>query len=208
MFRLIVLVSCIVVVMTMAVHGQVVAEQNPAKSGAETAGVQEAKKTETANPTFYEQLQHYYEQAKESGATTTSSAAHWFAEQYELTTKSASETASSATTWVTDLYSSAVESGETTAGNAKDWVVDDISKIGTWQYKVVLVGASARAMEEKLNKLGAERWEAFSVKEVPTSRGSFLISLKRPHRSYLRQLPAKDLLKLVPLFQGEGDASE
>lgn len=208
MIRLVVLAICFDVMMTMALHGQAVAEQNPTKSGVETAGAAEAKKAETASPTFYEQLQHYYEQAKESGSTTTSSAAHWFAEQYELTTKSASETAGSATKWVTDLYSNAVESGETTAGNAKDWVVDDISKIGTWQYKVVLVGASARAMEEKLNKLGAERWEAFSVKEVPTSRLNFLISLKRPHRSYLRQLPAKDLLKLVPLFQGEGDASE
>ena len=106
------------------------------------------------------------------------------------------------------MKSGPVESGETTAGTAKDWVVDDISKIGTWQYKVVLVSASVSVMEDTLNRFGTERWEAFSVKEVPTSRGSFLISFKRPHRSYLRQLPAKDLLKLIPLLQSEADANE
>ena len=208
MFRRVVVATCFFVSTNVSLHGQVIAEQNPTKGKAELVATEVTTKTEAANPTFYEQLQHYYEQAKDSGSTTTNSAAHWFAEQYELTTKSASETAGSASKWVTDLYSNAVESGETTAVSAKDWVVDDISRIGTWQYKVVLVGASPRAMEEKLNKLGAERWEAFSVKEVPASRGSFLISFKRPHRSYLRQLPAKDLLKLVPLFQGDSDINE
>ena len=154
-----------------------------------------------AEPNFYEQLHRYYERAKDSGTTTANSAAHWFADQYERTSKSASETTGDASNWISELYQKAANAGETNAKSVKDWVVEDISKIGTWQYKVIKIGKTPNFVEGVLNRLGAQRWEAFAVGAGPQPT-STLVYLRRPHRSYLRQLPAKDLVRLLPLLHG------
>ena len=163
--------------------------------------------TEQAEITFLGTLQQYYEQAKDAGTTTANSAGQWLGEQYEYATGGASKAANNTTGWLTKQYNNAVAAGETSATSAKDWVADDLGKIGTWQYKVMRLPAASRRLEIEMNKLGNQRWECFSVREVDSV---YVVAyFKRPHRSYLKQLPAKDLLKLFPLLQdGNGDATE
>ncbi len=97
-------------------------------------------------------------------------------------------------------------SGKTTAATARDWVLDDLGKIGTWKYKVVEIQSpNARLVETELNQLGAQRWEGYAVQ---TQANQVVLYHKRSHRSYLRFLPAKDLLRLVPLLPGDGDTAE
>ncbi len=153
-------------------------------------------------PTFLQQLQESYQQAKDAGLTTANSAGHWLSEQYDGATRSASSATNSATRWVSGMYGEAVKAGDTTARSATEWVSEDVGKIGTWQYRVVKVEVAK--VEAKLNEMGAQRWECFSVnwEGMPT------LVFKRRHRSYLQQLPAKDLLKLIPMLQGGDDSAE
>ena len=190
---------------------------NTSASVAQDAGVKpegqlkppgnEPQVEEVAKKGFLEHLQEYYEDAKEAGKTTADSAGHWLAEQYEYATDSASKATNSTTEWITKQYDHAFEAGETTATSAKDWVVDDLGRIGTWQYKVVVLPSASLLLEKEMNKLGNQRWECFSVRSVNAVKVTAYF--KRPHRSYLKQLPAKDLLKMVPLLQGgEADTAE
>lgn len=152
-------------------------------------------------PTFLGQLQDYFEQAKDAGTTSASSASQWLAEQYDSASTSAADTTDTTVSWLTEMYDGAVKSGDTTARSAKEWVISDIGHIGTWQYKVVKVSIKAGTLEKELNLLGKQRWECINVlmdKTLPR----YVVTLKRPHRSYLKQLPAKELLRLLPLLNG------
>ncbi len=156
--------------------------------------------------TFWDQAQRLYVKAKDSGTTTASSTADWVAELYDRATTSTQAAGQSSTKWITEKYIEAVASGETTAATARDWVLDDLGKIGTWKYKVVEIQSpNARLVETELSQLGAQRWEGYAVQ---TQANKVVLYLKRSHRSYLRYLPAKDLFRLVPLLQGDGDAAE
>lgn len=119
---------------------------------------------------------------------------------YDNVVKSGSEAGEQSAQWVTRMYNQAKEAGETTAGNAKDWLTEDWNNMGLWSYRVVLVeDTTPEAVEEKLNELGRNRWECYSV--VPAGNGVSLY-LKRPARSVIRNLPARELLRLLPLLGG------
>jgi hypothetical protein len=163
--------------------------------------VKESPPPAVPESTLWEQAQGLYEQAKRSGSTTAASAADWVGELYDSATGSAQDATAATTNWISGQYQNALKAGETTAKTTKEWVVDDLSKIGTWQYKVVNHSDSSARIEKKLNELGDLRWECFSVHY--SSGGDTTLFLKRRHRSYLQQLPAKDLLRLAPLLGGE-----
>lgn len=167
---------------------------------AQVATKQQENEQPTRTVTLWEQAQRLYDQASQSGATTATSAADWVGELYDGTTKNAQGAANATSTWISNQYNNAVKTGETSATTAKEWVVDDLRKIGTWQYKVV--GNSIADVEDTLNTLGAERWECFAVQNRNAS--NVRLYLKRRHRSYLQQLPAKDLLRLAPILKGTG----
>ena len=176
-----------------------------AKRGKTTAG--DKPMPAKPQPTFWQQAQQLYEQAKVSGTTTATSTADWVAELYDSAVTGTQSAAQSSTDWITHKYNEALEAGETRAKSSKDWVMEDLGKIGTWQYKVAVVMSTPQRVERELNQLGAERWECFAVREIEGERRTTLY-LKRPHRSYLRYLPAKDLLRLAPLLTPGGDVAE
>ncbi len=92
-----------------------------------------------------------------------------------------------------ELYEKARESGEKVPENIKEWIKEDIKKIGTWEYKIVLID-SKRSIEKELNELGKERWECFWIER---KENGFSLFLKRPVKNYLKAIPAKHLLKLI-----------
>lgn len=108
-----------------------------------------------------------------------------------------------ATEFVTNAYQTAKEKGETEITNARDWVMDDLKKGGAWEYKVLtLTDAGAADAEEQLNNLGSGRWECYAVVPVGATR---TYHFKRPVRSMIRNLPAKELLRLLPLLGGDDE---
>lgn len=170
-----------------------------------TASATAENASAASEATFLQQLQQYYQDAKDAGTTSATSAAQWLGEQYETTTVNASEATSTATKWVTDQYNRAVSAGDTSAKNATKWVVDDIGKIGTWEYKIHRARGVDADAERQLNDLGRNRWECYAVSRV--GKGESVFYFKRPHRSYLQQLPAKDLLRLAPLLNGAAESA-
>ncbi len=93
-----------------------------------------------------------------------------------------------------ELYEKAKESGEKVPEDIKDWIKEDINKIGTWEYKIAFLDAESN-LEKELNKLGKDRWECFWIEKRENGLKLFL---KRPVRSYLKTIPTKHLLKLIP----------
>lgn len=77
----------------------------------------------------------------------------------------------------------------------KNWVVDDVKKIGDWQNRVVKVEVSdPKAIEERLNSLGEERWECFFVERV---EGHLMFYFKKSRISYLNKASKGDFGKLI-----------
>ena len=148
-------------------------------------------------------LKTLYDKAKSTGKTKADTTKQWLAEAYEDAKSNGGSTADETQKLIDRLYRQAKQSGETTAGSAKDWVVDDFRKLGSWQYKTVRISTTdPTQIEAELNKLGAERWDCFWVDKDDST---ITFYLKRTRRSVLRQLPARELLRLLPLLGG-GDS--
>ena len=110
-------------------------------------------------------------------------------------------------TWeqVLEMYERAKEMGEQVPQDVYEWVRQDIGKIGDWEYLVDEIPiANPAAAEKRLNELGADRWECIWVH---SSGGKTSIILKRPSRSYLKQLPLSQLMRLFPR-EDSGEAGE
>ncbi len=121
---------------------------------------------------------------------------------YDDAVTAGSDVTDGAVDLVTSLYESAKETGETQTTNARDWVVGDLKKGGSWQYRVLQTPHDPESQQAALSEAGKARWECYSV--VRTENDT-LLYLKRPARSVIRSLPAKELLRLLPLLGGEDD---
>jgi hypothetical protein len=119
---------------------------------------------------------------------------------YDDAVTAGSDVTEGAVDLVTSLYESAKETGETQTTNARDWVMGDLKKGGSWQYRVLQTPHDPKAQQAALTEAGKARWECYSVARTETDT---LLYLKRPARSVIRSLPAKELLRLLPLLGGE-----
>ena len=96
--------------------------------------------------------------------------------------------------WANETYKSLKDQGLTTASSTGQWLSEDWQNMESWQYKVLPTSSlPADELEDKLNELGKQGWECFSVDDQK------LIFKKAPE-SYLRRLPFKDVLRLAPLL--------
>lgn len=96
--------------------------------------------------------------------------------------------------------------GLTTAKDAGSWDSEDWNSIGAWEYKVVFVASTDKTKdrvppEQTLNEHGKLRWECFHVSDRP---GGVTYFMKRQKKSYLKNMPLRDVLKLVPLLGTDG----
>ena len=103
---------------------------------------------------------------------------------------------------ILELYETAKESGQQVPKDAWAWVREDVQSFGDWEYRVLELPSSSdpAAIETRLNELGTDRWECLWIQPLGSKTRFFL---KRPHRSYLQQIPLNQLLKLLP--QGSSD---
>lgn len=101
-----------------------------------------------------------------------------------------------ATEEVKRLYEQAREAGEEVPEDIYSWVREDYGRMFAWEYTVLELGQEELGeAAEKMNVLGAERWECIAV--VAREDGLALF-FKRRLKSYLRQVPLRDLLQLLP----------
>ena len=83
-----------------------------------------------------------------------------------------------------ELYEKAKAAGEQVPEDILEWAKSDLKKIGTWDYKIVLVSSeSEAAILNELKKLGSQRWECFWVEPFPGGKRFYM---KRAVRSYLK----------------------
>ena len=96
-----------------------------------------------------------------------------------------------------ELYEKAKEAGEQVPEDVYDWAKEDVKKMGTWEYKVVTLSANTSTeIEAELNKLGQEKWQCFWVEKED---GRVTFYFRRQARSYLKTLPFREILRIIPL---------
>ena len=160
--------------------------------------------TDAKEKSYWKQVTEMYESAKSSGRTTASNVNAWIIETYDQASSSTKETAAATADWFNNAYEQAKESGETTAANTRDWLIEDVKKMGSWEYKTIVVkSAESNTALARLNELGAKRWECFWVDKQGDQTTFYL---KKAGRSFLRQLPARELLHLLPLLNKDNGA--
>lgn len=136
--------------------------------------------------------------AQSSGGDSAGQATKWMQDVLGDASESGGATAQGALDWTNDMYQSLKDQGLTTAGSTTEWLSEDWNKMGAWEYKVIaLEGMSPTEMESKLNELGAQRWECFHVASSPNGQTMYF---KKHAKSYLKHVPLKDMMKLIPLL--------
>ncbi len=99
------------------------------------------------------------------------------------------------------LYEEAKERGEEVPQDIYEWAKEDIRRMDTWEYTILKLNpAELEEQVEAMNALGKERWECVDTVRI----GDEIVAIfKRPVRSYLRHVPLRELLWLLPAG-GEG----
>lgn len=115
----------------------------------------------------------------------------------------ASDAADGTAEWANDVYKQLKDRGLTTANSAGQWVTEDYQSLGDWEYKIIKLDSdqSVEQSEKELNELGRSRWECFQV--TAASGNAHYYFFKRPKKSYLKNIPLRDMLKLVPLIDNQ-----
>jgi hypothetical protein len=144
---------------------------------------------------YLEQANKLFKKAKDAGQTTASNAGDWISDQVSGAMDATGTAAQGTGDWVSETFDSLKNNGMTSANNATEWVQEDIQNMNAFEYKVVPKQSSDEAM---MNKLGKERWDCFAVDATS-------LYYKRQRKSYLRNVPVKDLLKFLPMGGGDGE---
>ena len=137
----------------------------------------------------------FLKKAKSGTGATAMGAKDWVQKKIGDAAAASGESASDAMGWANDTFESLKESGLTNAENTSQWLTQDWKNMQSWEYKtIVLADTGEGSADDQLNGLGAQGWECFHV-----DSGTFYF--KKPADSYLRHLPFRDVIKLIPLLQ-------
>lgn len=137
--------------------------------------------------------------AKTKGAQAARGTGKWVSDTLGSAKQSSEKTIENSMEWATDTFNALKDQGLTTASNTTEWLSEDWSNMDRWEYKVIKLEAMEPAVAaSQLNELGSDGWECFQV------TGEGVCFLKKPSHSYLRSLPFKDVIKLVPLMNAAG----
>ena len=155
--------------------------------------------------TILAQAAQIIDRAKESGSSQAEVAGEWLSETMQDVSESTSQAADHTGEWATETFEYLKEQGMTTASSTHEWLAEDIQNMGAWHYKVVVLDLNqpTAETEQALNELGKERWECFHV--LSSSDGQTTMFFKKGRRSYLKSIPFKDAMRLLPLLGSGGD---
>lgn len=97
----------------------------------------------------------------------------------------------------TETFNTTKDRVEKTAPEIVEWTEEDLRKIGAWEYhqfEAKFAETSPEQILEKLNELGADRWECFWVQDIEDGVRFYL---KRSKRSYLRYVPVGEVVRSI-----------
>ncbi len=147
---------------------------------------------------FLELATKVIDEKAKSGSQEARKLQEMMADKLGDVTESGSQITEDATKWANDAFNSLKDKGLTSADSAKDWVTQDIRNMNALKYKVIEVSLDdLSAVEDQLNELGELRWDCFHAVEQGSKTVLFF---KKERRSILKNIPVKDMLRLVPLM--------
>lgn len=104
--------------------------------------------------------------------------------------------------YASEMYKTLKKQGLTKATDASSWLREDFNNMNAIEYKVLRTSVEDPAeFEATLNEMGKARWECFHVQEKD---GATTFYFKKPRRSYMRNIPMRDMIRMVP-FMGNGE---
>lgn len=128
---------------------------------------------------LWKKLQRRYEEARGSGRQGDKSYRKKIKEQYEK----------------------AKAAGEDVPQDVGEWIKEDLGNLRHWYYKVETIEEKDDLkLQQRLDKLGKERWECFEAVKV---RKGFKVFCKRRRRSFLGMIPLRELLRWAGADGGE-----
>jgi len=137
----------------------------------------------------------FLKKAKSGTGATAMGAKDWVQKKIGDAATASSESAGDAMGWANDTFESLKESGLTNAENTSQWLSQDWKNMQSWEYKTIVLKATGEgSADDQLNQMGAQGWECFHV-------DSRTFYFKKPADSYLRHLPFRDVIKLIPILQ-------
>ena len=142
------------------------------------------------------------EQAKSKGGSTASGASKWVQDKINGAADAGNQSADETWDWANETFESLKSQGLTTAKSTSEWLGQDWNNMESWEYKVITLAGTDEKLAQQLNKFGKQGWDCFNT-EANAEGTRFYF--KKPIFSYLRQLPFKDVIKLVPMMNNEGN---
>lgn len=136
--------------------------------------------------------------AASKSVKSAAEAGQWVQETLGDATKTGTKSAAETWGWANETFESLKSQGLTSAQSTSQWLGQDWKNMESWQYQIVVLDGEPADVARKLNELGEQGWECFEVTDLTSTSTKFY--LKKPTFSYLRQLPFKDVIKLVPLM--------
>jgi hypothetical protein len=152
-------------------------------------------------PGMLEKAGDLFNKAKSKGAAAAAGTGKWVQESLGTAAESSSQAAEDTLNWATKTFNSLKEQGMTSATSTQEWLNDDWKNMDSWEYAIVELAGDDGEVGIKLNELGKKGWECFHIKDTK-------YYFKKPSHSYLRSLPFKDVIKLVPLMGAAGGGNE
>ena len=138
-------------------------------------------------------------QAKDTTGETAIDAKDWMQEKISGAAGATSDAAGDTLKWATDTFESLKSQGLTTASDTSEWLSQDWKNMESWEYTIAsFAQGNDEEKSEKLNALGKHGWECYHVGTVGATEKFYM---KKRKESFLRHLPFKDFIKLVPLIQ-------
>ena len=139
-----------------------------------------------------------FDRAKSTTGSTAQGAKDWMQDKIGGAADASSAATEDTIKWATDTFESLKSQGLTTASDTSEWLQQDWKNMESWEYQIVSMDEKTDAEKtDELNKLGKNGWECYHVSDGQVEK----FYVKKRRESYLRHLPFKDFIKLVPLLQ-------
>jgi hypothetical protein len=134
----------------------------------------------------------------ESNSEDAKKAKEWMNDKFGSESGGESFIPEDAAQWAADAFSKLKDKGMTSAGSPSQWLKEDIRNMNALKYKIVKVSLDdLEALEDELNRMGQLKWDCFHVAE---KNGETILFFKKEKRSILKNIPVRDMMKLVPLM--------
>ena len=181
----------------LAVCGFFIGCQHASEAAVESAAIQEST---TPNLPVAEEkgmlgkASDLLNKAKDSSGQTAQGASKWVQDRLGGAAEAGGQSAEDSMKWANETFQSLKDQGLTSASDTGEWLTQDWRNMESWEYDVKeYENIDEKELVKSLNEMGVRGWECFNV------QGN-LHYFKKPTHSYLRQLPFKDLLRLIPLM--------